>query len=268
MNKHVSILDSARRFCLNIAGGFQYARSIFYRRSLAVFIISLGLINFLPVQVGAASFACEKTATPIEKKICADPELSGLDEKLAMAYQKALGTATDKKSVQRRQREWFTTRNTCQDQACLVAAHGMRLAQLSRSGKENENDFSGQWHLELCNKEISDQCGGFIVYLVQIGNKLCGDHYFATPGLGRLNEGAPRSIIGTVTNNVADIVITSGRNGAVFRVRAIQDNDILDWKIVEEIKQGSEGDSALVLEKGHLKREIKDSEYQEEFSTC
>lgn len=268
MNKHVSLLDHARRFCVKIVGNFQCACSIFYRRPLAVFIISLGLFNFAPAQAIAASFTCEKTVTQIEKKICADPELSSLDEKLAVAYQKALGAATDKKSAQRRQRAWLSTRNTCQDQVCLVTAYETRLAQLGRSEKEKESGFSGQWRLELCNKKISDQCGSFIVYLVQIGNKICGDHFFATPGLGRLNEGAPRSIIGIVTSNVADMVITSGRNGAVFRVRAIQNDDILDWKIVEEIKHGPEGDSALVLEKGNLKREIKDSGYQAAFSGC
>jgi hypothetical protein len=148
----------------------------------------------------------------------------------------------------------------------LLSLLDVASAQVVAANKES--GLSGQWYLELCDKKVSDQCGGFAVYLVQIGNKLCGDHFFATPGLGRLNEGAPRSITGTVTNNVADIVITSGRNGAVFRVRAIQNNDILDWKIVEEIKRGPEGDSALVLEKGKLKREAKDSGFQAVFSAC
>lgn len=129
-------------------------------------------------------------------------------------------------------------------------------------------DFSGQWHLDLCDKSISDQCGGFTVYLVQRDKQICGDHFFATPGLGRLNEGAPRSIIGSAIGNIADIVITSGRNSAVFRIRAIKKGNVLNWKIIGEIKRGQEGESALVLDKGKLKRERKDIRYQTALAAC
>lgn len=142
------------------------------------------------------------------------------------------------------------------------------LPMFSHAGEQEERGFSGQWHLELCDKRVSEQCGGFTVYLVQTGKKICGDHFFVTPGLGRLNEGAPRSIIGTITGNVADIVITSGRNGTVFRVRAMVKDDVLRWEIVEEVERGAEGDSALVLDKGSLKRVIENSEYQTALSAC
>jgi len=129
-------------------------------------------------------------------------------------------------------------------------------------------DFSGQWHLDLCDKSVSDQCGGFTVYLVQSGNTICGDHFFATPGLGRINEGAPHSVTGLVRGNTADIIITSGRNGAELKVRAVVRDNLLNWEIVEEVKPGLEGGSPLVLDKGKLRREKMGNNYQAVVEEC
>lgn len=43
-----------------------------------------------PAAAQAASFDCKKAATKVEKLICADPELSRLDERMADAYAAAL----------------------------------------------------------------------------------------------------------------------------------------------------------------------------------
>lgn len=166
--------------------------------------------------------------------------------------------------------KWVKVRNGCSDDACVKRAYQTRLSKLKSSdGEKTIPAFSGQWHLELCDKSISEECGGFTVYLIQTGEKICGDHFFATPGRGRLNEGAPRSIIGSVTEgNVANIEITSGRNGAVFSVRATRDGDSLNWEVMKEVKRGLEGDSALVLDKGILRQEKPDSSYRVALSAC
>ena len=39
----------------------------------------------------AASFDCAKARTGVEKAVCADPQLSEYDERIAAAYQRALG---------------------------------------------------------------------------------------------------------------------------------------------------------------------------------
>lgn len=232
---------------------------------------------FFSAHAQAASFDCAKAKTTIEKLICADAVLSRLDEELAAVYKTALQDEKRAKSLIQVQKQWMKDRNGCVDADCVKLAYVVRLQGFSNNGeptmhtvgKKTSLNFSGQWHLKLCDKSISEQCGDFTVYLVQTGEKICGDHFFATPGGGRLNEGAPRSIIGSVAeSNVANIVITSGRNGAVYRVRATKNDDVLSWEVVEEIKLGPEGDSALVLDKGNLKRELADSNYQSVFSAC
>lgn len=232
---------------------------------------------FFGAPAQAASFDCAKATTKIEKLICADVELSRLDEELAAAYKAALQDEKRVEPLRQAQKQWIKKRNGCVDADCVKRIYAKRLQGLSSNGEPTKHtagkkanpSFSGQWHLKLCDKSISEECGGFTVYLIQTGEKICGDHFFATPGGGRLNEGAPRSIIGSVAErNIANIVITSGRNGAVYRVRAIMNGDILNWKVIEEIKRGPEGDSALVLDKGNLKREMTDSNYQAVFSAC
>ena len=55
------------------------------------------------------SFDCAKAATPVERLICQDAELSFLDRQMANSYQMVLkGASADRKEIiRRRQAEWF-----------------------------------------------------------------------------------------------------------------------------------------------------------------
>jgi len=61
----------------------------------------------------AASFDCAKASTKVEKMICADPELSQLDEKLSLLYQGARKKFIDLDSIKQDQRAWLKRRNDC-----------------------------------------------------------------------------------------------------------------------------------------------------------
>lgn len=68
----------------------------------------------------AASFDCKRAATDIEKEICALPELSTLDGKIAQLYAAALtvlkqANPSQVAPFQKDQRAWLTTRNDCYD---------------------------------------------------------------------------------------------------------------------------------------------------------
>lgn len=80
----------------------------------------------------AASFPCEKAKTAIEKKICADPELSLLDEHLGRYYSAArLTLAHGGTCLAGDQRRWLrTVRDACKDSACLERTYLQRLAVL------------------------------------------------------------------------------------------------------------------------------------------
>lgn len=73
---------------------------------------SLILILLLSISLFGASFDCAKATTKVEKMICADPELSVLDEKLHIVYKKALGKSSDKAKLIQEQRDWVKERNS------------------------------------------------------------------------------------------------------------------------------------------------------------
>lgn len=60
-------------------------------------------------KIDPPSFDCAKTATPVERLICQDVELSFLDSQMADSYQMALkGASAERKEIIRRQQaEWF-----------------------------------------------------------------------------------------------------------------------------------------------------------------
>jgi uncharacterized protein len=101
------------------------------RFKLAMVIFGIGFLQACHSQ--AASFACEKAATPIEKAICADAKLSELDEHLARYYGLALQALGDGAvCVKQDQRAWVkATQKSCAAKtACLTKSYLKRLAVL------------------------------------------------------------------------------------------------------------------------------------------
>jgi uncharacterized protein len=81
---------------------------------------------------GAASFPCDKAQSRIEKAICADAEVSTLDEYLGRYYQAARATLRDAAPcLAADQRRWLSSvRNACADASCLKKAYLERLGEL------------------------------------------------------------------------------------------------------------------------------------------
>lgn len=135
-------------------------------------------------------------------------------------------------------------------------------AQETRSRQSNVQvapvDFSGGWWIDLRTpdqKKTKVECGGAYFYLTQEGNRIRGDHSFATAHCGRLNEGGPETVKGVIVGVTAVMTVQSGRNGAVVLGLATRDGKQLRWETVDDIVPGSpEGDSALILSKGLLSR--------------
>lgn len=80
----------------------------------------------------AASFACEKAATRVEKLICQSPEVSDLDEYLGRYHAAARsGFQHAQACLLGDQRAWLrTVRDACTDAACLKRVYLDRLAVL------------------------------------------------------------------------------------------------------------------------------------------
>ncbi len=93
-------------------------------------VLNMSLAGATP----AAGFDCAKAKSKIEKAICADPELSSLDEFLGRFYAGALETAKDAAScVKADQKAWVKgARDVCGAKAsCLTTAYLNRLSTLS-----------------------------------------------------------------------------------------------------------------------------------------
>ena len=81
----------------------------------------------------AASFDCGKATTKVEKLVCANPEISKLDDTLGKAYQDDLTKADEeqKQLLITEQKHWLRhTRNVCSDESCLKLAYWSRQAEL------------------------------------------------------------------------------------------------------------------------------------------
>lgn len=103
-------------------------------KAIAVFLLVAAGIAW-PGGAGAASFDCGKAATPVEKKICADPALSKADEELAAAYRAALAVTLDPASLRREQREWLQSRDRPDITHDYLKAYSNRIAGLDRQAQ-------------------------------------------------------------------------------------------------------------------------------------
>jgi uncharacterized protein len=97
------------------------------RSYLAVAFLGLTL---LPLSSKAASFDCASAVSDVEGIVCADPELSALDDDVGDAYTILRAQSRDQSRLQREQREWLATRNRCKDRNCIKNAYEVRLADL------------------------------------------------------------------------------------------------------------------------------------------
>lgn len=81
----------------------------------------------------AASFDCGKASTFVEKAICADPALGGLDDALSEGYKGALAANTSdeaRSALRTSQKAWLADRNKCSSNKCLEDLYRKRINQL------------------------------------------------------------------------------------------------------------------------------------------
>src|SRR5690349_14456577 len=98
---------------------------------LRVLIVCLAAVVSSPA--GAQSFDCRKATTAVEKMICADADLSKLDDQMARAFTDArrnVGVNVIEQGA------WLkNVRNRCANVGCLKDAYQGRIAQLKNLGR-------------------------------------------------------------------------------------------------------------------------------------
>ena len=95
-------------------------------------LLLLASFCVLPL-AGAASFDCAKAKSKQEKIICADPELSALDDSLAAAYKKARVQTPQalQKTLSQWQKQWLEGTQECADSRCLKVNYQSQIDNLS-----------------------------------------------------------------------------------------------------------------------------------------
>jgi uncharacterized protein len=78
----------------------------------------------------AASFDCRRPANGVERMVCANRELSQLDDRLAVTYKQFMSTSSSPYEDQREHQIWLSERNGCRDAVCLRTLYSERLQQL------------------------------------------------------------------------------------------------------------------------------------------
>ena len=129
----------------------------------------------------------------------------------------------------------------------LVLCFALIGCASSQSTRAAKQDFNGAWSAQWCDKSNpQSECGKFDLYLVQDGERICGQHFVATPGLSKLDEGDPGSVHGVSYGRQATLVIESARDGSKYAATAELTQTGMKWNLVEMIASGDKpGDSII-----------------------
>jgi uncharacterized protein len=121
----------------------------------------LALLTLVPMLAWSASFDCQKARSVTEKMVCADPELSKLDEQLAQTYRSVLKTMAVQVKANKivpetpvqliqEQKHWIVyQRNVCEDTTCLHEAYQSRISLLKR----DPSPFSDLYQTDFINQQ-------------------------------------------------------------------------------------------------------------------
>ncbi|HPQ96675.1 MAG: hypothetical protein KDI44_09655 [Thiothrix sp.] len=94
-------------------------------------LLMAALLSPWSLPTHAASFDCSKAENAAEKTVCADANISALDDLLALAYAKTQASAPNQEVLKEQQAIWLAERNDCKDEpACLKATYQTRLVEL------------------------------------------------------------------------------------------------------------------------------------------
>jgi uncharacterized protein len=123
---------------------FPFVTRLLADSSPTLSLCVLAVCATLAGNASAASFHCSTRSSASEKIVCADPELSSLDYRLAVSYQRARDASPDPRSVETaRIQQWLWRQHNCTDKACVLNWYQRRIAELDadyEQGKQAQHD--------------------------------------------------------------------------------------------------------------------------------
>jgi uncharacterized protein len=129
-----------------------------FRQRKSIALLAIPALAWFAI-AHAAGFDCAKARTGVEKAVCADPQLSEYDERIAAAYQRALGEwdGAIRGYVREDQRHWLAEIRRIDahddeidaacaqgDLACLRREYRLRMDRLESSAYRNGGVYQGQ----------------------------------------------------------------------------------------------------------------------------
>ena len=147
--------------------------------------------------------------------------------------------------------------------AAFMLASALSALLVGMPAHAAKPDFNGAWSATWCDKANPDRdCGGFSLYLVQDGDRLCGEHQVATVGLARLEEGQPGTVLGIVSGNKATVVIDATRSGAKYLATAERSGNRLQWRLVGMVEAGEFPEPTIIPQRQALTRNTEASQIE------
>lgn len=139
------------------------------------------LAVIVPLSTQAASFDCAKASHPLEKTICADTELSALDEKMAKTYAQKRAQLFDRESLRVMQSNWQAVlRNQCKQTCDRDRVKTDYLNQIAAIGNVMAENYEANYKTNDISilDIIHYQAGGFGIslrreYLDEPSKALC-----------------------------------------------------------------------------------------------
>jgi uncharacterized protein/uncharacterized tellurite resistance protein B-like protein len=134
---------------------------------------AVALLAGLPVISCAASFNCAKATSPNELMICADGQLSVMDNDLAALYRAAKAAAPDAVPFKKETNDEWRKRERCADRDCLVAWYQRRSSQLAavlnRSRIKDAPTIAVSAPVSVPAAPAADDSSGFSGFLWLVG---------------------------------------------------------------------------------------------------
>jgi uncharacterized protein len=93
--------------------------------------LSIYSLLLFTMSLFGASFDCAKASSNIEKMICANPELSTLDDNLSKVFKEALKSTNDKDQLKKEQFLWMKERDYCKENVCVQKSYKNRISELN-----------------------------------------------------------------------------------------------------------------------------------------
>lgn len=114
----------------------------------------------------AASFKCPRNASASERLTCADPELSAMDDRLALAYRKAYDASLDTTALEaERVKKWQWRQHNCKDNACVAAWYTRRLAELDANLAQSRQEAALQVRRNMADQRIAPPAQSAVLQL-------------------------------------------------------------------------------------------------------